>query len=66
VNREYLTNSSVRQRFGIEPQNIAAASRLIREAVEAGSVVPYDAEAAPKLMRYVPAWAAPKRGPCRT
>lgn len=25
VNREYLTNSSVRQRFGIEPQNIATA-----------------------------------------
>jgi ATP-dependent DNA helicase RecG len=61
VNREYLTNTSVRQRFGIEPQNIAAASRLIREAVEAGSIVPYDAHAAPKLMRYVPAWAAPQR-----
>lgn len=51
--------SLVRERFGIEPQNIAAASRLIREAVEAGLVVPYDPEAAPKLMRYVPVWAAP-------
>lgn len=61
VNREHLTNTSVRQRFGIEPQNIAAASRLIREAVEAGVVVPYDPDAAPKLMRYVPAWAAPHR-----
>ncbi|HKI01427.1 MAG TPA: ATP-binding protein [Thermoanaerobaculia bacterium] len=61
VSREHLTNTSVRQRFGIEPQNIAAASRLIREAVEAGSIVPYDPEAAPKLMRYVPAWAAPHR-----
>jgi len=61
VNRQYLTNGSVRERFGIEPQNIAAASRLIREAVEAGFVVPYDPEAAPKLMRYVPVWAAPRR-----
>src|SRR6266545_1417902 len=42
VNREHLTNASVRHRFGIEPQNIAAASRLIREAVEAGFIVPYD------------------------
>lgn len=62
VSREYLTNSSVRQRFGIEAQNIAAASRLIREAVEAASIVPYDAYAAPKLMRYLPVWAAPQRG----
>ena len=61
VNREHMTNSSVRERFGIEPQNIAAASRLIREAVEAGLIVPYDADAAPKLMRYLPAWAAPLR-----
>lgn len=61
VNRENMTNTSVRERFGIEPQNSAAASRLIREAVEGGVVLPYDAEAAPKLMRYVPFWAGSKR-----
>lgn len=61
VNREYLTNSSVRQRFGIELNNKATASRLIRESVEAGAIVPYDPDAAPKLMRYVPVWAAPHR-----
>jgi predicted HTH transcriptional regulator len=61
VNRDYLTNTSVRERFGIEPQNIAIASRLIREAVEAGLIVPYDPNAAPKLMKYVPFWAAPER-----
>ncbi|MGH8479937.1 MAG: ATP-binding protein [Gammaproteobacteria bacterium] len=59
VNREYLTNSSIRNRFGIEPQNIAVASRLIREAVEAGAIAPYDEAAAPKLMKYVPWWASP-------
>lgn len=58
VNREYLTNTSVRERFGIEPQNIAAASRLIKEAVEAGVIVPHDIDAAPKLMKYAPCWAA--------
>jgi ATP-dependent DNA helicase RecG len=57
VNREYLTNTSVRERFGIEPQNIAAASRLIREAVVAGAIAPYDETAAPRLMKYVPWWA---------
>jgi predicted HTH transcriptional regulator len=58
VSREYLTNTSVRQRFGIEPQNIAKASRLIAEAVDAGAIVPDDPAAAPKLMRYVPIWAS--------
>lgn len=59
VNREHLTNTSVRERFGIKPQNIATASRLIRETVETGLIIPYDPGAAPKLMRYVPFWAAP-------
>ena len=62
VNREYLTNTSVRERFGIEPQNIATASRLIREGVEDGAIVAYDPDAAPKLMRYVPFWADPRQG----
>ncbi len=61
VNREHMTNTSVRERFGIELQNSAAASRLIREAVEARVVLPYDSDAAPKLMRYVPFWAGSKR-----
>jgi len=35
----------------------ATVSRLIREAVEARLVVPYDPEAGRKFMRYVPFWA---------
>jgi len=57
VNRDFLTNTSVRERFGIAPKNKAMASRLIKEAVEAGVITPHDADAAPKLMKYVPWWA---------
>ena len=57
VNREYMTNTTVRERFGIEKKNSAKASRIIGEAVEAGVIRPYDPESAPKLMRYVPIWA---------
>jgi ATP-dependent DNA helicase RecG len=57
VNREFMTNSSVRQRFGIEQRNSATASRLIKEAVEAGVILPYDEAAAPKQMKYIPWWA---------
>jgi predicted HTH transcriptional regulator len=58
VNREPMTNKSVRERFGIQPQNTAYASRLIKEALRAGVIAAYDSSAAPKLMRYVPYWAA--------
>ena len=60
VNREHMTNTSVRERFGIELKNSAIASRLIREAVDADVVLPYDPDAAPKLMRYIPFWAGPQ------
>ena len=63
VNREYLTNTSVRERFGIEPRNLANASRLIREAVAAKMIALDDPHAAPKLMRYVPFWATARPGP---
>lgn len=57
VTREAMTNSTVRQRFGIEDRNSATASRLIKDAVEAGVIHPYDEKAAPKQMRYIPWWA---------
>lgn len=57
VNRDFMTNTSLRERFGIEPRNSAIASRLIKEAVEAGAIRPHDADAARKLMKYVPFWA---------
>ena len=56
VNRSYLTNTSVRQRFGIETQNSAKASRMINEALEATMIVADDPNASPKMMRYVPSW----------
>lgn len=57
VQREFMTNSSLRQRFGIDPRNSATASRLIKESLVAGVVRLQDPEAPPKLRRYVPEWA---------
>lgn len=56
--RKEMTNSTLRVRFGVEDHNRASASRLIREAVQAGMIVPADPDAAPKLMRYLPYWTA--------
>ena len=63
VSQQPTTNSSVRERFGIEEKNKSIASRLIREALDSGNLVPYDQDAAPKLMRYLPYWAGPDRSP---
>lgn len=58
VTRKEMTNTTLRARFGVEEQNRSSVSRLLREAVEAGAIVPADPAAAPKLMRYLPFWAA--------
>lgn len=54
---DYLTNASIRDRFGIEERNRSQASRLIGEAVEAEAIRPYDPDAAPKMRKYLPSWA---------
>lgn len=61
VTRKDMTNTTLRARFGVQEHNRAAVSRLIREAVEAGVIIPADPGAAPKLMQYLPFWAAGAR-----
>ncbi len=57
VMREFLTNASLRKRFGVKDGNKSAVSRYIREAIEADLIKPYDLKASRKTMRYVPYWA---------
>lgn len=57
VQRDYLTNASLRERFAIDPKNSAIVSRLIKETIEAKLIVPFDPETSRKHMRYVPHWA---------
>jgi ATP-dependent DNA helicase RecG len=57
VQRDFMTNTSLRARFGIEAKNSALATRLIAEAVTAKEVRPHDPAASRKYMKYVPKWA---------
>jgi len=57
VQREHMTNTSLRQRFGIDAKNSAVASRLLKEALIAGAVRLEDPKASIKMRRYVPHWA---------
>ena len=57
VARDFLTNPSLRERFGIEQKNSAIVSRYIREAMDDGFIKPFDETASRRFMKYVPFWA---------
>lgn len=57
VERDPMTNGSLRERFGIEEKNAAIASRIIRDTVEAGMIKPYDPDQGKKYAKYLPFWA---------
>lgn len=58
VQREYLTNSTLRERFGIQKENSAMVSRFITEAIDDKAIKLADPESeSRKYARYVPIWA---------
>ncbi len=57
VTRDFMTNSSLRDRFGITSQNIAVASRIIKDTQNKGLIQLYDPDATRKNAKYIPFWA---------
>ena len=57
VNRVHMNNTSLRKRFGIETKNSAMASRVIKDALKAEMIKPYDADSGTRALRYIPCWA---------
>ena len=57
VQNEQLTNSSLRERFGLKPSSSGSVSRLIKEAVTLKLIKPLDPDTAPRYMKYIPYWA---------
>ena len=57
VQGEQLTNSSLRERFGLNDSSSATISRLIKDAVAQRMIKPLDSTTAPRYMKYIPIWA---------
>lgn len=57
VERDFMTNATLRGRFGLDVKNSAAASRLLKDALAARVIRLHDPEAPPKYRKYVPWWA---------
>jgi len=57
VSGEYMTNQSLRERFGIEEHNYSIASRIIADTKEQGLVKDYDPDNKSRTYaKYVPYW----------
>lgn len=57
VQRDFMTNTTLRERFGIEDKNSATASRIIKDASIAGLIRCYDESVGSKAKKYLPWWA---------
>lgn len=60
VNHDFMTNLSLRERFGLDEKRSSTISRYINEALEARVIAAVDPNAGRKFMKYVPGWAAPE------
>ena len=56
VQRDFMTNTTLRERFGIEDKNSATASRIIKDASVAGLICCYDDSVGSKAKKYQPWW----------
>ena len=57
VNREYMTNSSLRERFNISASNSSMVSRLLKETCESGLIKISEDSTSDKNRKYLPFWA---------
>lgn len=57
VQRDFMTNTTLRDRFGIEEKNSSMASRIIRDTIQAGLIRCHDEMVGSKARKYLPWWA---------
>lgn len=57
VNRENMTNKTLRERFGIDGKNSAMVSRIIGDTVSVGLIKRENMDESKKYSKYIPFWA---------
>jgi len=57
IQNDFMTNTSLRERFGIEAKNTAMVSRIIKEALIEKLIYIYDEKVGTKARSYIPWWA---------
>ncbi|MCD8213247.1 MAG: hypothetical protein LUC34_04245 [Campylobacter sp.] len=57
IQKDYMTNTTLRERFGIDTKNSSLASKIINLAIEDGKIAIYDESVGAKARAYIPIWA---------
>jgi len=57
VQREPMTNASLRERFGVCSENSAMVTRVIKESMAEGLIKPFDVDQSRRHAKYLPFWA---------
>lgn len=57
IQNDFMTNTSLRERFGIDVKNIAMVSRIIKETLSDEKVSIYDETVGTRARMYVPRWS---------
>lgn len=56
LRHDYMSNTTLRDRFKLTPAEYQAASTIISDSKKAGRIVPADEDQGNKYARYVPYW----------
>jgi len=57
IQDDFMTNTSLRERFGIEVKNRSMVSKIITETIKDNKIVIYDESVGTKAREYIPSWA---------
>ena len=57
IQHDYMTNTSLRERFSIDVKNRSMVSKIINDAIEANKIAIYDENVGTKARTYIPSWA---------
>jgi predicted HTH transcriptional regulator len=57
IQRDYMTNTSLRERFGIDKKNISMVSKIINETLREEKIYIYDESVGTRARKYIPWWA---------
>lgn len=56
IQSDYMTNTSLRERFGIDVKNTAMVSRIIKDTLDDKKISIYDESVGTRARTYVPSW----------
>jgi len=55
--KQKMTNTSLRERFGIDAKNTSMVSRIIKDTLDDEQIFIYDESVGAKARKYIPWWA---------